>query len=77
MCLIVGGPPFPVTEDAFIEWYYQIPYGVVEDDLHLTGKMTFSASAAYINFWSGGGVTYIGPSGSGVPMFVQPSHNQV
>jgi hypothetical protein len=76
MCLIVAGPAAPVTEDAFIEWYYQIQYGVVGGDIYLTGKMTFSASAAYINFWSGGGVTYNGPSGSGVPMFVQPSHNQ-
>ena len=78
MCLIVGGPS-PVTEDAFIEWYYQIPYGLVGSNFHLTGKMTFSASAAYIKYWSSDGTAYAGPSitGSGVPMFVQPSHNQV
>jgi hypothetical protein len=77
ICLIVGGPS-PVTEDAFIEWYYQIPYGVTAGDLHLTGKMTFSASAAYIKFWSNDGADYVGasPGGFGVPMFVQPSHNQ-
>jgi hypothetical protein len=76
MCLIVGGPT-PVIEDAFIEWYYQIPYGIVGGNIHLTGKMTFSASAAYIKHWSNDGTAYVGPSNSGVPMFVQPSYNQI
>jgi hypothetical protein len=77
ICLIVAGPS-PVTEDAFIEWYYQIPYGVVAGIFHLTGKMTFSASAAYIKHWSNDGANYVGgPSNFGVPMFVQPSHNQI
>jgi hypothetical protein len=77
LCIIVDGPLTPV-DDAFIEWYYQIPYNVVGAESHITGKLTFSASAAYIKHWYNG-TSYFnsGPAGVGIPMFVQPSHNQI
>jgi hypothetical protein len=79
-CIIVDGPPGPAppNEAAFIEWYYQIPYGVVGPESHITGKMTFSASADYINNWyNGSNYATSGPAGLGIPMFVQPSHNEI
>jgi hypothetical protein len=62
------------NEDAFIEWYYHISYGVPAPVYFLTGKMSFSASATYINnmfnqYGAGG------PGGLGIPMFVQSNFN--
>ena len=78
LCVITGGPS-PVTEDAFIEWFYF--FDVYNPSTsYMSGKFTFSASAEYIKFWSSDGGDYTNsPSGSGVgiPMFVQPSHNQI
>jgi hypothetical protein len=78
LCVITGGPS-PVTEDAFIEWFYYFEVNNTATS-YMSGKFTFSASAEYIKFWSHDGVDYTNsPSGSGVgiPMFVQPSHNQI
>jgi hypothetical protein len=74
MCAITGLTG-PISESAFIEWYYYIEYGVTEEKKFLTGKMTFSASATYIDNMVN---TYgaLGPNGLGIPLFVQPSHNQ-
>jgi hypothetical protein len=39
--------------------------------------LTFSASAEYIKHWFTGNYSNSGPAGVGIPMFVQPSHNQI
>jgi hypothetical protein len=73
LCVITGDNTGGPKEDAFIEWFYHVPYagtGV------FTGKFTFSASAAYLRHWFGQS-NYNGPLGIGIPMFVQPSHNQL
>jgi hypothetical protein len=78
LCVITGGPP-SVTEDAFIEWFYFFAVNNVATS-YMSGKFTFSASAEYIRQWSGNGSNYTNsPSGNavGIPMFVQPSHNQI
>ena len=78
LCVITAGPQ-PVQEDAFIEWFYHIPVETVGALSFITGKFTFSASAEYIRHCSGNGNDYANPNGLGlgVPMFVQPSHNQI
>ena len=79
LCVITGGPS-PVVEDAFIEWFYFFAVTNVAATSYMSGKFTFSASAEYISRWSGNGGDYTNsPSGNnvGIPMFVQPSHNQI
>ena len=73
MCVISTGSV--TDEDAFIEWFYHIPITSVCSESFISGKFTFSASATYIRNIHG---TYGfgGPLGHGIPMFVQPSHNQ-
>jgi hypothetical protein len=78
LCVITGGVANP-QEDAFIEWFYHIEVEQVTGAARsfITGKFTFSASAAYINHWWKQSSSYTGPFGpTGIPMFVQPSHNQ-
>jgi hypothetical protein len=72
-CVISNGigPPF---DDAFVEWYYTVdvfpaaPY-------YVTGKLTFSAPAAYIEHWYNHTPAWGGPAGIGIPMFCQSNHN--
>jgi hypothetical protein len=78
LCVITGGQAQP-NEDAFIEWFYHMELEEINVALSksfITGKFTFSASAAYINYWWTLNSNYTGPFGVGIPMFVQPSHNQ-
>jgi hypothetical protein len=75
LCVIIDGPD-PVN-DAFIEWFYHVPITSAATSSFITGKFTFSASAAYIKHWYDAmGGNYNGQLGNGIPMFVQPSHNQ-
>jgi hypothetical protein len=74
MCLITTGAN--TKNDAFIEIYYYIKYAVIAGEQYITGKMTFSASAEYIGYWFNAVGSWGGPNGYGIPMFVQPSHNQ-
>ena len=78
LCVITDGIADP-KEDAFIEWFYHIEVEhvtVAGAKSFITGKFTFSASAAYINYWWKQSSSYTGRIGTGIPMFVQPSHNQ-
>jgi hypothetical protein len=75
-CVISNGsiitPPF---DDAFVEWYYTVQTNTIAPG-YVTGKLTFSAPAAYIEYWYNQGATgYNGPAMLGIPMFCQSNHN--
>jgi hypothetical protein len=68
-----AGPPF---DDAFVEWYYTVDTNTIAPS-YVTGKLTFSAPAAYIEYWyTVNGNQYLGPGAfGGIPMFCQSNHN--
>jgi len=71
-CCITGGP-LPITEDAFIEWFYFIETSNVAG-AYVTGKFTFMANKDYIlNVHNTSG--YLGPGGIGIPIFNPSNHN--
>jgi hypothetical protein len=76
-CCITDGPA-PPTEDAFIEWFYYIETtnsGIAQS--WVTGKFTFMANKEYIrNVYSTSGGNYLGPNGTGIPLFNPSNHNQ-
>ena len=72
-CCIIGGPA-PPKDDAFIEWFYYIETSNVAQSW-VTGKFTFMANKEYIqNTWNNFG--YVGPIGTGIPLFDPSNHNQ-
>jgi hypothetical protein len=75
-CCITGGPT-PPTEDAFIEWFYYIETNAATSS-YVTGKFTFMANKDYIkNVYAANANTYLGPIGTGIPLFDPSNHNQI
>jgi hypothetical protein len=75
-CCIINGPTLP-TEDAFIEWFYYIETtnaGLGRS--WVNGKFTFMANKDYIKNVYSATNSYLGPVGTGIPLFDPSNHNQ-